>query len=77
MKEKTLWLWNKAILSRPFIIEKLNEQLKNISQIKHSRRRSPNGFRLNILVGLLAYYLKENKPCLNISDIERGAIVTA
>ncbi len=39
------------MLSRRFIIETINDQLKNISQIEHSRHRSPNGFMLNMLAG--------------------------
>jgi hypothetical protein len=65
------------MLSRRFIIETINDQLKNISQIEHSRHRSPNGFMLNLLVGLVAYCLKDNKPTLNLTDIERNSMVIA
>ena len=47
MKAKILYLWDRAMLSRRFIIEKINDQLKNISQIEHSRHRSINGLMLN------------------------------
>lgn len=77
MKAKAIALWDRAMLSRRFIIETINDQLKNISQIEHSRHRSPNGFMLNILTGLVAYCLKENKPSLNITDIERNPMVSA
>ncbi|MCH2056314.1 MAG: IS982 family transposase, partial [Thalassotalea sp.] len=55
----------------------INDQLKNISFIEHSRHRSMNGFTLNLMAGLVAYCLKENKPSLNISDVERNAMVVA
>ena len=77
MKAKALSLWDRAMLSRRFIIETINDQLKNISQIEHSRHRSPNGFMLNMLAGLVAYCLKENKPTLNITDVERNVMVNA
>ena len=77
MKAKALSLWDRAMLSRRFIIETINDQLKNISQIEHSRHRSPNGFMLNMLAGLVAYCLKENKPTLNITDVERNSMVMA
>ncbi len=77
MKAKALSLWDRAMLSRRFIIETINDQLKNISQIEHSRHRSPNGFMLNLLGGLVAYCLKENKPTLNISDLEMSSMVKA
>ena len=77
MKAKALSLWDGAMLSRRFIIETINDQLKNISQIEHSRHRSPNGFMLNMLAGLVAYCLKDNKPTLNISDVEKDSMVCA
>ncbi|RAW92779.1 hypothetical protein CKY04_22895 [Photorhabdus sp. S8-52] len=33
----------------------INDQLKNISQIEHSRHRSVKGFLLTVLGGLIAY----------------------
>ncbi len=48
MKAKAMSLWDRAMLSRRFIIETINDQLKNISQVEHSRHRSPNGFMLNL-----------------------------
>lgn len=77
MKAKAISLWDRAMLSRRFIIEAINDQLKNISQIEHSRHRSPNGFMLNMLAALVAYCLKENKPTPNITDDERSAMATA
>ncbi|MGL4735334.1 MAG: transposase, partial [Enterovibrio sp.] len=63
-------LWDKAMLSRRFIIETINDQLKNISQIEHSRHRSVSGFMLN----MIAYQLRDNKPQLNITNAEFDAI---
>ena len=77
MKAKAISLWDRAMLSRRFIIETINDQLKNISFIEHSRHRSMNGFMLNLLAGLVAYCLKDNKPHLNLTDVERNAIVIA
>ncbi len=39
MKSKAMSLWDRAILTRRFIIETINDQLKNISFIEHSRHR--------------------------------------
>jgi hypothetical protein len=77
MKAKVMSLWDRAMLSKRFIIETINDQLKNISFIEHSRHRSVNGFMLNLLAGLVAYCLKKDKPSLNISDVERNAMVIA
>ena len=75
MKSKAMSLWDRAMLSKRFIIETINDQLKNVSFIEHSRHRSVNGFTLSLMAGLVAYCLKENKPSLNITDAERNAMV--
>jgi hypothetical protein len=62
------------MLSRRFIIETINDQLKNISQIELSRHRSVHGFMLNMMGDLIAYQLKESKPQLNITDVDFNAI---
>jgi hypothetical protein len=77
MKAKAISFWDRAMLSRRFIIKTINDQLKNISHIEHSRHRSMNSFILNLLAGLVAYCLKENKPRLNLTDVERNAMVVA
>ena len=69
MKKKFISLWDRAILKKRFIIETVNDQLKNISYIEHSRHRSPHGFMLNLLGGLIAYCLKEEKPSLNLTEL--------
>jgi hypothetical protein len=46
------------------LIETINDQLKNVSQIEHSRHRSPANFLVNVLAGLLAYCHQPKKPSL-------------
>ena len=77
MKAKAISLWDRAMLSKRYIIETINDQLKNISYIEHSRHRSMNGFMLNLLAGLVAYCLKKNKPTFNLTDVERNSMVLA
>jgi len=77
MKAKAISLWDRAMLSRRYIIETINDQLKNISYIEHSRHRSMNGFMLNLLAGLVAYCLNENKLSLNLPDAELNSMVIA
>jgi hypothetical protein len=36
-----------------------------------------NGFMLNLLAGLVAYYLKKNKPTLKLTNVERNSLVLA
>ncbi|WP_275368519.1 IS982 family transposase, partial [Xenorhabdus bovienii] len=77
MKAKALSAWDNMMLSKRFIIETINDQLKNISQIEHSRHRSIQGLMLTVLGGLIAYCLKKNKPSLNIIHSEKDVLVTA
>jgi hypothetical protein len=77
MKAKAISLWDRAMLSKRYIIETINDQLKNISYIEHSRHHSMNGFMLNLLAGLVAYCLKENKPSLNLTNVERNSMTIA
>jgi len=46
------------------IIETVNDQLKNISQIEHSRHRSITNFMVNLVAGLIAYTYQDKKPSL-------------
>lgn len=66
MKNKLMPIVDKILLRRRGIIESVNDQLKNISQIEHTRHRSVWNFITNILGALIAYMLKPNKPSLNI-----------
>jgi hypothetical protein len=43
------------LLRKRAIIESGIDQLKNISQIEHSRHRSVKNFLVNLLCGLIAY----------------------
>ena len=65
MKNKFMLLTDKFLLRKRAIIETVNDQLKNISQIEHSRHRSPLNFIANILAGLIAYSLQPKKPSIS------------
>ena len=55
MKNKLMTLFDKCLLRKRFIIETINDQLKNLSQIEHTRHRSFDNFVVNLLAGLVAY----------------------
>jgi hypothetical protein len=48
------------------IIETIIDQFKNISQIEHSRHRSPINFLVNVVCGLIAYCHQPKKPSLHL-----------
>jgi Transposase DDE domain len=66
MKERHINEEDKFLLRKRSIIETINDQLKNISQIEHTRHRSPLNFLVNLLGGLAACFLKDKKPSLNL-----------
>src|SRR5258706_4317900 len=74
IKNKLMVMSDKLLLRKRAIIETIHDQLKNISQIEHSRHRSPLNFRVNLFAGLIAYCLQPKKPSLGIS---RQALVLA
>jgi Transposase DDE domain len=68
MKNKLMPLMDKLLTRKRSIIETIIDQLKNISQIEHSRHRSPVNCMVNILCGLIAYCHQPKKPSLNINE---------
>ncbi|MBE0345256.1 hypothetical protein PPEP_a4469 [Pseudoalteromonas peptidolytica F12-50-A1] len=69
MKAKAISAWDKAMLSKRFIIETVIDQLKNICQLEHSRHRSLHGMILTVLGALIAYSHKEKKPSISIDEL--------
>ena len=65
MKPQEISLTDKILLRKRAIIETVFDQLKNISQIEHTRHRSFWNFLVNIIAGLVAYSWREKKPSLN------------
>jgi Transposase DDE domain len=66
MKQKLMLLGDRLMLRKRAIIETIIDQLKNISQIEHSRHRSPVNCFVNILCGLIAYCHQPKKPGLSV-----------
>jgi hypothetical protein len=66
MKNQLMALSDKLLLRKRAIIETIIDQLKNISQIEHTRHRSPINFLVNLLCGLIAYCHQPKKPALKI-----------
>ena len=74
MKNKLMPMFDKLLLRKRALIETVNDQLKNISQIEHSRHRSINNFFVNMLDGIAAYAIKPKKPSLNIRQSQNQLI---
>ena len=68
MKNRLMPLMDKLLLRKRAIIETVNDQLKNISQIAHTRHRSVDNFIVNVIAGLIAYSHQPSKPALNLKN---------
>ena len=73
MKNRLMPFLDKLLLRKRAIIESVIDQLKNVSQIEHTRHRSPINAFINIVAGLIAYCHQPKKPSLGI--IPTGTLV--
>ena len=64
MKNRLMLFSDKLLLRKRAIVETIIDQLKNISQIEHSRHRSVANFLVNVLCGLIAYAHQPVKPSI-------------
>ena len=69
MKNQLMSLMDKLLLRKRAISETIIDQLKNISQIEHSRHRSPINFLVNLICGLIAYCHQPKKPSLHLRTL--------
>lgn len=77
MKQKFIKLRDKVLLRKRAVIETVNDQLKNISQIEHTRHRSAENFLINLLAGIAAYTHQPKKPSINIGEQDRMLLMAA
>uniref|UniRef100_UPI00374328F7 transposase n=1 Tax=Candidatus Enterovibrio escicola TaxID=1927127 RepID=UPI00374328F7 len=56
-------------------METVFDQLKNISQIKHSRHRSCINFIGNLLAGLIAYSFQPKKKNIKMTRFDKQALM--
>lgn len=68
MKKQNISDIDKILLRKRALIESVNDELKNICSIEHTRHRAPKGFFINLVSGLIAYQFLPKKPSLNISN---------
>lgn len=77
MKNKLMPLMDKILLRKRGLIESINNLLKNVFHLEHTRHRNPiNGFA-NMIAACIAYALHPNKPALQLHDNERLSLIAA
>jgi hypothetical protein len=74
MKNSLMQIKDKIILRKRALIETVNDELKNMCQVEHTRHRGFNNFITNLLSGLIAYSFFPKKPSLNIEIIDNKAL---
>ena len=65
---------DKIYLRKRALIETVNDELKNIAQIEHSRHRSLNNFIANALGAIAAYCFFDKKPAIDVEFINDGQL---
>jgi hypothetical protein len=77
MKNTLMHISDKIMLRKRALIESVNDELKNICQIEHSRHRSLENFLTNLMSGLIAYSFLPKKPSINIFQTIENTLVLA
>ncbi|MBL4905803.1 MAG: IS982 family transposase [Flavobacteriaceae bacterium] len=75
MKNSLMTMSDKILLRKRSIIETINDELKNICQIEHSRHRSFGNFLTNLVAGLIAYSFLPKKPSIKYQTVDSNQLV--
>lgn len=70
MKGGEIPVTDRIMLRKRAVIESVNDELKNICQIEHTRHRSFTNFITNLIAGLLAYSFLPKKPEIKVDYID-------
>jgi len=74
MKNCLMELKDKILLRKRSVIETVNDELKNICQVEHSRHRSFENFITNLISGLIAYSFFPKKPAIKFETVNSNQI---
>ena len=74
MKNKLMNFKDKILLRKRSLIETINDQLKNIAHLEHSRHRGIGNFFVNALAAMIAYMHQPKKPKLRMDNCENKLV---
>lgn len=74
MKNSLMTMSDKIMLRKRSVIETVNDELKNICQVEHSRHRSFANFITNIVAGLIAYSFFPKKPSITYQNTKSNQV---
>jgi hypothetical protein len=66
MKNRLILLYDRILLRKRSVIETMNDELKNICDIEHSRHRSSHDFIVNLIAAPGAYCFFDKKPAIKV-----------
>ncbi len=66
MKGTLMSVSDRLLLRKSAIIETVNDELKNIAQVEHSRHRSLCNFVVSLLGAVAAYCFFPKEPCIQV-----------
>lgn len=75
MKNVLMEMKDKLLLRKRSIIETINDELKNICSIEHSRHRSFGNFMTNLMSALIAYSFFPKKPAIRYETVKSNQLV--
>lgn len=68
MKDKTMSAYDKILLRKRSVIETIDDELKNVAMLVHSRHRSFDNFLMNVISVIAAYCFFDKKPAINMDS---------
>lgn len=74
MKNSLMELSDKILLRKRAVIETVNDELKNICQVEHSRHRSVTNFFGNLIAGIIAYHFLPKKPAIKFETVKSNQL---
>lgn len=74
MKNVLMEMKDKILLRKRSVIETVNDELKNICNIEHSRHRSFGNFISNLISGLIAYSFFPKKPSIKFETVNTNQL---
>lgn len=74
MKNSLMLMSDKILLRKRSVIETVNDELKNICQVEHSRHRSVANFLTNLIAGIIAYQFLPKKPSIKFDKQETNQL---
>lgn len=75
MKNVLLEMKDMIMLRKRSVIETINDELKNICSIEHSRHRSFTNFITNIISALIAYSFFQKKPAIKYEKVNPNQLM--